>query len=151
MTNVLEPVQASQPPRSLLSANIAQQSALLNQLFSLVANPPSSASTSTSSLDHPINQLYAALQGSTVELSRLVKDVWDHQEAWRELQKVKEQVKSLDGEVKGMIRELEKNRSELEGMVEEGRRARETIDRVTNGEHFPISVSRSRSTRTGES
>jgi hypothetical protein len=46
---------------------------------------------------------------------------------------LKEEAKGLEGEVRGALRALESGVGELEGMVREGSKVRESIERSENG------------------
>ena len=128
----------SRPPRELLLANLSTQSNLVNQIFTIISNPPAPQPTLSSS--HPVAQLYTSIGASVDELAGIVDGVWEHQSAWRNLERLKDQVRSLDRNVREVIGELEKGRIELESMVEEGRKVKESIDRAQNGKPILIHI-----------
>ncbi|WVR09046.1 hypothetical protein IAU60_006106 [Kwoniella sp. DSM 27419] len=126
---------SSLPPRTSLLQNLSTQSILLTQLFSLVAAP--SQGTPAPQTTGAIEQIYAALQLSTLDLSSLVKEAHEHQAEWKRLQEQKAEVEMLEKRVRGLVQSLEHGRKELEGMVDKGRQVRSDIDR---SERNPIPV-----------
>ncbi|ORX39350.1 vitamin-D-receptor interacting mediator subunit 4-domain-containing protein [Kockovaella imperatae] len=117
------------PPREQLLSNLSLQSILLTQLFAIISNPPTQAPGTAQS--HPVAGLYRAIDTATNDLGGIVKEVRIHQQAWARLERVKDQVKALDMDVRRVIGDLERGRVELEGMVNEGIKVREAIDRVS--------------------
>lgn len=119
------------PPHSLLQ-NLTTQSLLLSHLFTLIASPPN-PNTSTQT---QLNQVYSALQLSTLDLSGLVKEVGHHQEAYRRLVEKKNEVAGLEMRVRGLVKRLEEGRKELEGMIDQGERSLEDIEKSERGASF---------------
>lgn len=114
----------SDPPiRTSLLLALTTQSALLNELFSAL---PSASSD--------IPALHASLVQSSVQLDALARDTEEHQRCWDKLLAQKREVEDLERKVRGLIRELEGGRTELESMVDEGRRVSEGIEKSENGE-----------------
>lgn len=130
MTYPLQPLptastSATPPPRTLLLQNLTAQSQTLSLLFNHLA----SASPDPQTISH----LHTDLAHSSTELERLVKDVWEHQVAWNEFERKRKEVVGLEERVRGLLRGLEGGRRELEGMVEEGREFRESIEKSERG------------------
>ncbi|WRT69082.1 uncharacterized protein IL334_006065 [Kwoniella shivajii] len=114
---------SSTPPRQALLQNLTTQSLLLTQLFSLL-----SSQSSTNQQPNGAEQIYAAIQLSTLDLSNLVRETYAHQDEWRELQSKKRQVELLEGRVRSLMKTLESGRIELEGLVEDGQVIKKSIE-----------------------
>ncbi|KAL0247756.1 hypothetical protein I308_103834 [Cryptococcus tetragattii IND107] len=112
------------PPYSLLQ-NLTTQSLLLSHLFTLIASPPN-PNTSTQT---QLAQVYSALQLSTLDLSGLVREVGQHQEAYRRLVEKKKEVAGLEMRVRGLVKRLEEGRKELEGMIDQGEKSLQDIEK----------------------
>lgn len=130
------PGNSDAPLRTQLLSNLTTQTHLLSTLFTLLASPPPSSSASSET----IQTLYSSLLHSTYDLEGLVDEAYAHQEAYARLMALKEEAKGLEGEVRGALRALEGGVGELEGMVREGRKVRESIERSENG--MSISLTR---------
>ncbi|WVW79371.1 hypothetical protein I302_101339 [Kwoniella bestiolae CBS 10118] len=126
------PSSSSLPPRQSLLQNLTTQSLLLTQLFTLL-----SYSSSNTPQTQGIEQIYTALQLSTLDLSNLLRETYTHQEEYQKLLDKKQNLEKLEGRVRGIIRVLEADRVELEGMVERGRKVREGIEQ---SEKNPINI-----------
>lgn len=122
------------PPRTRLLQNISTQSHLINQIFTSLS---SSASASTSTAPTPLPTLYRALEDTTGELLRLRQDVAEHQELWARIEAKKKNVIDLERRVRGIMRTLERERSDLETMVQEGRDIMASVDKVEQSELSP--------------
>ncbi|OCF35587.1 hypothetical protein I316_02642 [Kwoniella heveanensis BCC8398] len=133
---------SAQAPRLSLLQNLSTQSILITQLFSLLSSglPPVSPATITGSQlpnfnvnanasAQAIEQIYAAIQLSTLDLSGLVKETYEHQAEWQRFLAKKREVEGLEKRVRGVMRRLEACRGELEEMVEIGREVRRDIER----------------------
>jgi mediator of RNA polymerase II transcription subunit 4 len=129
MTNPLLPLSTSTPPRTLLLQNLTSQTHSLQTLFSSLSSPTPNPTALSTSL--------ASIQTSSVELEHLVQEVWYHQIAWQELERKKAEVIGLEARVRGLLRGLEGGRRELEGMVEEGREVRKSIEQSERGRSMP--------------
>jgi hypothetical protein len=125
----------SVPPRARLLQNISTQSHLINQIFTSLS---SSASASASTAPAPLPTLYRALEDTTGELLRLRQDVAEHQELWARIEAKKKNVIDLERRVRGIMRTLERERSDLETMVQEGRDIMASVDKVEQSELSPI-------------
>lgn len=123
------------PPYSLLQ-NLTTQSLLLSHLFTLIASPPN-PNTSTQT---QLAQVYSALQLSTLDLSGLVREVGQHQEAYRRLVEKKKEVAGLEMRVRGLVKRLEEGRKELEGMIDQGEKSLQDIEKSERGASFSIST-----------
>ena len=119
----------SKPPRILLLENLTTQTHLLTQLFTHLAsaNPPANSQPSTSTEPNPIHQIYTSLQSATDELARVVEAVQGHQLAFRGLERRKAEVMALERLVRGLVRDLERGRKELERVVCEAREIQSSI------------------------
>ncbi|GMK57129.1 hypothetical protein CspeluHIS016_0309690 [Cutaneotrichosporon spelunceum] len=104
------------PIRTSLLLALTTQGALLNELF---------AALSSSSSDIPA--LHASLVQSSAQLDSLAADAEEHQRAWAALLAQKREVEGLEMRVRGLLRELEGGRVELETLVDEGRRVSKSI------------------------
>ncbi|WVF65530.1 hypothetical protein IAT40_000258 [Kwoniella sp. CBS 6097] len=132
-------MSSSQAPRQSLLQNLSTQSILITQLFSLLSSPPPSSTTGPSTQSNfgtspnpsaqAIEQIYAAIQLSTLDLSSLVKETYEHQAEWQRFLAKKKEVENLEKRVRGVMRRLEGSRGELEGMVEAGRAVRNDIEK----------------------
>ncbi|OCF40943.1 hypothetical protein I317_05221 [Kwoniella heveanensis CBS 569] len=133
---------SAQAPRLSLLQNLSTQSILITQLFSLLSSglPPVPPATITGSQlpnfnvnanasAQAIEQIYAAIQLSTLDLSGLVKETYEHQAEWQRFLAKKREVEGLEKRVRGVMRRLEACRGELEEMVEIGREVRRDIER----------------------
>ncbi|ORY28782.1 vitamin-D-receptor interacting mediator subunit 4-domain-containing protein [Naematelia encephala] len=136
MTYTLPSQISSQPLRTQLLTNLATQHSHLLDLFTQLSTPTSSIASS-SSFQHPINQLYSLLSEKTTELAYLVEETERHQAAWRELERKKKEVVELEGNVRALISTLEQGRRELQVLVDKGR---EIIQRVDEVEQRPLQV-----------
>lgn len=123
--------RSNPPPHSLLQ-NLTTQSLLLSHLFTLIASPPNP----NTSIQTQLTQVYSALQLSTLDLSGLVKEVVQHQEAYRRLVEKKKEVAGLEMRVRGLVKRLEEGRKELEGMIDQGERSLEDIEKSERGTSF---------------
>lgn len=118
---------ASVPPRTALLTNITEQTSLLHQLFTVLANPaPNAQSTNPPGVAIP--SLYADLQARTKELESITEGLWEHQRAWAEMKKKEGEVRALESQVKELISELEGGRRELEGLIQDGQEEEEESD-----------------------
>lgn len=107
----------SDPPiRTSLLVALTTQGALLNELFAAL---PSASSN--------IPALHASLVQSSAQLDALAADAEEHQRAWAALLAQKWEVEGLERRVRGLLRELEGGRVELETLVDEGRRVSDSI------------------------
>lgn len=122
---------ATIPPRTRLLQNISTQTHLINQIFTSLS---SSTSASTSAASTPLPDLYQALKNTTDELLRLREDVAVHQELWARIEAKKKNVIDLERRVRGIMRTLERERCELETMVQEGRDVISSVDKVEKSE-----------------
>lgn len=113
----------SDPPiRTSLLLALTTQGALLNELFTAL---PSASSD--------VPALHASLVQSSAQLDALARDAEAHQRAWDKLLAQKREVEALERKLRALIRELEGGRIELEGMVDEGRRVSEGIEKSESG------------------
>ncbi|WVQ93199.1 hypothetical protein IAU59_000263 [Kwoniella sp. CBS 9459] len=128
---------SAQAPRLSLLQNLSTQSILITQLFSLLSAPPATNVTSQqlnpniniNSNAQAIGQIYAAIQLSTLDLSSLVKETYEHQKEWQRFLAKKKEVEGLEKRVRGVMKRLEGCRGELEGLVEAGRTVRKDIEK----------------------
>ena len=136
MTYIL-PTQAtpSKAPRTILLQNLSSQLHLLTQLFTHLSSShpsPSQPGTSTAL----VHQIYTSLQERTDQLASLVEEVEAHQIAYRALERRKAEVSALERVVRGLVRDLEKGRKELEKVVFEGRQVQRSVEKSTAREAF---------------
>lgn len=65
-----------------------------------------------------------------------MKEVVQHQEAYRRLVEKKKEVAGLEMRVRGLVKRLEEGRKELEGMIDQGERSLEDIEKSERGTSF---------------
>ncbi|OCF79199.1 hypothetical protein I204_01146 [Kwoniella mangroviensis CBS 8886] len=118
---------SSIPPRQSLLQNLTTQSLLLTQLFTLLSSSPSSTAPNPGQ-GGGIEQIYTALQLSTLDLSNLLRDTYTHQEEYKKLLDKKNNLENLEQRVRGLIRGLEHDRIELEQMVDNGKKVKKNIE-----------------------
>lgn len=107
------------PIRSSLLLALTTQSVLLSELF---------ASLPTGGNDVPA--LHSSLVASAANLDALSREAEAHQVQWAALLAQKAQVEALERKVRGLVRELERERVELEEMVDEGRKIVQSMDKA---------------------
>ncbi|RSH95027.1 hypothetical protein EHS25_000113 [Saitozyma podzolica] len=128
----------STAPHHALLDNLSQQSSLLTALFthlsqplssnpSPLAIPPIPSFPSTSSPSDPLNTIYAALAERERDLAGIVSRTYEHQAAYASLMRKRDEVSGLERRVRGLVKALERDRKELEGMVQSGEEIRESI------------------------
>lgn len=111
------------PMRTSLLLALTTQQTLLNELFTAL---PSAAAD--------VPALHASLVQSASQLDALAKEAEEHQRKWGQLLAKQAEVSALEGRVRSLIKELEGGRIELEGMVDEGKKVAEGIDKSERGE-----------------
>lgn len=136
----------SLPPRSSLLTNLTTQTSLLTTLFTLLSQPSSSSAASTSTSNpHPgvsgtnstsIPALYSALEAQTAQMRSITQNLYTHQKAWAGLKRKEAEVGALEERVRGLVRELERGRGELEGLVKDGRGVKKGIEGLEKGKSF---------------
>lgn len=70
------------------------------------------------------------MEQTTSDLIKLRKDIKEHQVVWARVERKKREVIGLEKRTKSLMRTLEKERSELETMVKEGREVVGSIEKV---------------------
>lgn len=124
---------ASLPLRTSLLKNLTTQTHLLSTLFTLLTSPLASAHQPS------LSNLYTALVESTFELDSLTDQAYAHQVAYAELIRTKEETRGLELELRARLRGLEGGVRELEAVVGEGKKVRESIERSEKGKIIPTS------------
>jgi hypothetical protein len=135
----------STAPHHALLDNLSQQSSLLTALFthlsqpissnpSPLAIPPIPSFPSTSSPSDPLNTIYAALAERERDLAGIVSRTYEHQAAYASLMRKRDEVSGLERRVRGLVKALERDRKELERMVQSGEEIRESIAKSEKGE-----------------
>lgn len=127
------------PPRTTILANLSTQSQLINQIFNSLASPSSAQQQPhQQQQETPLPLLYQLLDQTSAELLRLRKEVRAHQAVWARVERKKREVIMLEKRTRGIMRTLEKERSELETMVREGKEVMESVDKVERGMSPPL-------------
>lgn len=70
------------------------------------------------------------MEQTTSDLIKLRKDIRKHQDVWARVERKKREVMGLEKRTKGLMRTLEKERSELETMVKEGKEVVDSINKL---------------------
>lgn len=124
---------SSIPPSRALLQNLSTQNQLLNQIFTSLASSTSTQQAQQQQ-QNPLPLLYQVLEQTCNDLLQLRKDVRAHQAVWERVERKKREVIELEKRTRMIMRTLEKERSELETMVREGREVMESVDRVEPSE-----------------
>jgi len=115
--------------RALLAANLAAQSALLPQLFTLTASLSTPASSSASARTQTaIVRIYGQLATLDEELAQLTERARRHAAKWERMETLKRECIAVEGEVRQRAMRLERGRRELEKLVKDARKTTEGIE-----------------------
>lgn len=127
------PSRPSLPIRALLAANLAAQSTLLPQLFTLTASLSTPASSSSSARTQTaIARIYSQLAALDEELAQLTERARQHAAKWERMESLKRECILVEGEVRQRAMRLERGRRELEKLVKEARKTTEGIELARN-------------------
>jgi hypothetical protein len=115
--------------RALLAANLAAQSALLPQLFTLTASLSTPASSSASARTQTaIVRIYGQLATLDEELAQLTERARRHAAKWERMETLKRECIAVEGEVRQRAMRLERGRRELKKLVKDARKTTEGIE-----------------------
>lgn len=78
--------------------------------------------------------LHSSLVSSVAQLDTLSAEVESHQAQWAALLAQKAEVEALERNVRSLVRDLQREKVELESMVEEGREIVKSIDKAGESE-----------------
>ncbi|EKD04791.1 hypothetical protein A1Q2_00902 [Trichosporon asahii var. asahii CBS 8904] len=125
-----DPAQQVGPRPALLLA-VATQQHLLSELFTVLQ------ATSSAPNADALPALHAGLVQSSERLDQLSAELKVHQAAYAEMLAKQKKAKELEDEIRSVIRELHGAKVDLEEVVNEGAKVRESIEQ---SEKDPVSV-----------
>lgn len=115
-------------PRPALLLAVATQQHLLAELFATLQ------ATSSAPNADALPALHAGLVQSSERLDQLSAELKVHQAAYAEMLAKQKAAKELEDEIRAVIRELHGAQVEMEEVVNEGAKVRESIERSEEGE-----------------
>lgn len=124
-----DPAQQVGPRPALLLA-VATQQHLLSELFTVLQ------ATSSAPNADALPALHAGLVQSSERLDQLSAELKVHQAAYAEMLAKQKKAKELEDEIRSVIRELHGAKVDLEEVVNEGAKVRESIEQSEKGEFY---------------
>lgn len=128
-----DPAQQVGPRPALLLA-VSTQQHLLSELFTVLQ------ATSSAPNADALPALHAGLVQSSERLDQLSAELKVHQAAYSEMLAKQKKAKELEDEIRSIIKELHGAKVDLEEVVTEGAKVRESIERSEEGESFDCLV-----------